>query len=394
MRIRNLLASLVFVLVLTCVFCIAFAETGNSTYVLDEIEICIDIPSDYIVFTRDTASDDPYLAAIGLSKEDLLNDMQAHQRYFIAFDKDWTFEIMVKSQDSVAPDFNSLDDGTLTTIVSSLESGYASQGVCIEKYEFFQSNQARFIKFYISPSEATDGNYVIQYLAVCNDRQTFVEMRSWTGEISAENVAAFDSIVNSIRFGVDTENTTSADASNTTSDNTSDTTYVLDDVGMRIEIPSEYMAFTRDISNDDPNLAALGLTKEYVLDWMQSGNNYLLAWDERINFEIRVGVYDSEIEDYNLLSDEELASVVSYMKNGYESQDVDIEKNEVFQNEQAKFIKFYIAPSDGTNVGYAIEYSTVYDYKEISIVMYSYAGKLDSEKESTFESIVNSIHFE
>ena len=38
--------------------------------------------------------------------------------------------------------------------------------------------------------------------------------------------------------------------------------YQLDDLGMSIDIPSEYVTFTRNISDSDPNLATYGLTKK------------------------------------------------------------------------------------------------------------------------------------
>ena len=80
-------------------------------------------------------------------------------------------------------------------------------------------------------------------------------------------------------------------------------TYSLDALGMSIDIPSEYVVFTRDIADDDPNLSAYGLSKNDMADLMESGNIYLNAWDKDVNFEIIVTMIDSTISDFNLMSD-------------------------------------------------------------------------------------------
>lgn len=79
--------------------------------------------------------------------------------------------------------------------------------------------------------------------------------------------------------------------------------YQLDDLGMSIDIPSEYVTFTRNISDNDPNLATYGLNKKDLSDLMKSGNIYLNAWDKDVTFEIVVTMIDSTITDFNLMSD-------------------------------------------------------------------------------------------
>lgn len=74
-------------------------------------------------------------------------------------------------------------------------------------------------------------------------------------------------------------------------------TYSLDDLGMSIDVPSEYVVFTRDIADNDPNLSTYGLNKEDLLDLMKSSNIYLNAWDKDANFEIIVTMIDSIIKE-------------------------------------------------------------------------------------------------
>lgn len=171
-------------------------------------------------------------------------------------------------------------------------------------------------------------------------------------------------------------------------------TYSLDALGMSIDIPSEYVVFTRDIADDDPNLSAYGLSKNDMADLMESGNIYLNAWDKDVNFEIIVTMIDSTISDFNLMSDTMLNTLGTSFEDEYAKSGITVEKYEVYQHDQAKFIKIYINQPNGAETVYGLQYYTVYDNKAINVTMQSYSGKIDSSKESTLNEIVNTVHFE
>lgn len=171
-------------------------------------------------------------------------------------------------------------------------------------------------------------------------------------------------------------------------------TYILDDLGMSIDIPSEYVVFTRNISDNDPNLSIYGLNKDDISELMESGNIFLNAWDDVVNFEIIVTMIDSPISDFNLMSDTMLNTLASSFKTEYANSGVTVEKYEIYQHDQAKFIKIYINQPNGTDKAYGLQYYTVYDNKAINVTMHSYSGKIDSEKESILKSIVSTVHFD
>ena len=91
-------------------------------------------------------------------------------------------------------------------------------------------------------------------------------------------------------------------------------TYVLDELGMSIEIPSDHVVFTRNIKSDDPDLSAYGLTKDGLSSLMQERSIYLNAWDKDINYEIIVTMRESLLEDYYQLSDTTLNGLVSSLE--------------------------------------------------------------------------------
>lgn len=175
---------------------------------------------------------------------------------------------------------------------------------------------------------------------------------------------------------------------------TSSKTYKLDDLGMSIDIPNEYIAFTRSISDNDPNLSKYGLNKGDLTDLMVSRNIYLNAWDDAVNFEIIVTMVESSISDFNLMSDTMLNTLASSFKTEYANSGITLEKYEIFQHNQAKFIKIYINQPNGTDKTYGLQYYTVYDNKAINLTIQSYSGKIDFEKETILKSIVSTVHFD
>lgn len=171
-------------------------------------------------------------------------------------------------------------------------------------------------------------------------------------------------------------------------------TYDLDELGMSIDIPSDYVVFMRDIKNNDPNLSIYGLKKDGMYSMMLERNIYLNAWDEDVNYEIIVTMTESPLEDYNQFSDTTLAGLVSASEPEYADMGITFIRSELYQHSQAKFAKIYLSqPNNGKTV-YGLEYHTVYNGKAINITMQSYSGVIDSNKEAIIRKIVDTVHFD
>lgn len=175
---------------------------------------------------------------------------------------------------------------------------------------------------------------------------------------------------------------------------TNTNTYRLDALGMRVEIPDNYIVFTRNVQDDDPNLSLYGLTKEDMLSAMETRDIYLNAWDENATFEIVVTMTESSLGDFNQLSDTELLTLASSLETVYDAAGVTYLRSEIYQNDQTKFLKIYInQPNDGITV-YGVQYYTVYNGKAINLTLQSYEGMIDAAKESAMQNIVYSAHFD
>ena len=173
----------------------------------------------------------------------------------------------------------------------------------------------------------------------------------------------------------------------------SSNTYSIDELDMSIDIPSEYVVFTRNISDDDPNLSVYGISKNALLEMMESKNIYLNAWDNTVGFEIIVTMIQSSLSNFKDLSDSTLNFLASSISPSYADLGIALEKYEIFRHDQTKFIKLYISQPNGTGTAYGLQYYTVYNNMAINVTIQSYTGRIDSEKESILKSIVNTVYF-
>ena len=168
---------------------------------------------------------------------------------------------------------------------------------------------------------------------------------------------------------------------------------VYDGLDMKISIPTELVAFTRDIDPDDPNLSAYGLTGEGLLALMEDSSIYLDAWDADYTYEIVVTVLDSPVDSYQKLSDVSLQAVALAVKAEYEQMGITLLDSQIYQNDQMKYLQFWISQPQGDSTMYSLQYNTVYEGKVINITLHALQGEIGAMQESLILDVVESVSF-
>lgn len=175
---------------------------------------------------------------------------------------------------------------------------------------------------------------------------------------------------------------------------TDTTEYTLNKLGLTVSMPTDYIVFTRDINANDPNLSAYGLTKDSLSSLMNSRSIYLGGWDENVNNEINITMFDSPFVDYNLYSGTTLSAIATSFEPIYENAGLTAIKSEIYQHSQAKFLKIYVSQSNGDSTAYGLQYHTVYADKAINITMTCYSGQISSSNEAALKNIIDSVAFD
>ena len=162
-------------------------------------------------------------------------------------------------------------------------------------------------------------------------------------------------------------------------------TYTLGDTGVQIDIPSDYVVFTRDIADNDPNLDIYGLSKAELLDLLEANDAYLDALSEQWNFEMVVTILDSPLDDFAGISNAELDTMWPFVEAAFVDSGFTINSHEIYELDQAKYLKVYLEQTIEGSTQYVLHYSTVYDNQMIDLSMQPLDGFMHSGEEGVFE---------
>ena len=168
------------------------------------------------------------------------------------------------------------------------------------------------------------------------------------------------------------------------------TTYNLKDVGISVDIPSEYSVFTRETTDDDPNLQKLGLTKDTVLSYLESSNMYLCAMPDNKEFEIYISVVltDDTIQSLNELSPEDLEKMYGRIRDNLSKTGLSVSNHSFYENGDKTFIKYFIQQS---GADYMIHHCTIHNSKTISAMLRTTSGSFTDSQKNIIDTVAKSI---
>ena len=173
------------------------------------------------------------------------------------------------------------------------------------------------------------------------------------------------------------------------------TNYSLDELDLSVNVPSDWITFTRDIYDSDPNLNLLGVTAYQLKELYIQNHQYLDSICIDPYCEIVVSMTDTSSEhkifNYNDYRGSQLldASIEDLTDlNGMTFSDPTI-----YQNSQATFIVYNCWQYNGTDKIYSRLYCTVYNGKSINISLHSYTGAITDSMLNTLKATVDNSHF-
>lgn len=123
-------------------------------------------------------------------------------------------------------------------------------------------------------------------------------------------------------------------------------TYELDELGLKVTIPSGYSVVTRDTPTNAQVFSDLGLKGSEVLSYFEANSIYLNAISDSYDEEIVVTMTDNGLTNFNLLSDSVLETLISTISTQYADYGMELIKHEIYRHSQAKFIKVYFTDTN------------------------------------------------
>lgn len=177
----------------------AFAE--STSYYLDEVQMSIDLPSELVVFTRDT--DDSVYRQYGVSKEQISTILYDNSAYLLAtgYVPEANYELHVfMFKQNVVEDLNRVSPETHSMIMSSIENEFKELGASNVRYEDYQGSKANYIKIYFTIPVNGLMCDKLRYVTMKNGKTIAIEIMSASGELTPEHEKLLQEVVESARF--------------------------------------------------------------------------------------------------------------------------------------------------------------------------------------------------
>ena len=176
-------------------------------------------------------------------------------------------------------------------------------------------------------------------------------------------------------------------------------TYDLTELNMTVDVPEDWITFTRDIDENDPNLEIFGTTAEAMVSDYESKSIYLNAvcLDPISEIVVTMASDDAskDVFDFNAISDADMPEAVETIKDEMQKLMGDAAtytETGTHTHTQAKFAVFNFE-TGGEMPDHAQQYTTIINGQTINITLHSYAGDLNADQEQMIKDIVDSVTF-
>lgn len=362
-----------FLLVLS-VLCLLSAWTHAeepAVYELDEVDLTVEVSPRLIVFTTDIDKNDPNLAAYGLTKKEQQKKMSDGDILLDIWDKEVTYEIFVSSDPAVGSmkDFNDCTPELLTQYCEAFSNASDDGSV----WSVYDTGYMAFLKQEFT--DAGNRDCAAQYMTVHNGACIDFTLYTLSGEYIKVMDRALTNIIDSIRPLPSEKNIT---------------TYVLDEIGMLVDVPADLIAFTREIY--DPALDVRGIGREAQMAYMEDLNCYLNIFHPDHDYDITISTSDTDQPGFDHFTEEALQELADYYM---ENNDLDVYDTyycEPYYNPQIGYLKgiYRSSSADGFN---GAQVQTVYNGKMLYVLLSSRTGEYTEAMDSVLNGIIDSIRF-
>ena len=203
------------VLVIVFLFSFNIMAIASQSIAVPELDLSIDIPDDYMVFTRNISpiSDIALqLEEYGVPLEEVLAAMETQHLYLDAISDDGLTEISLISNDvENSPELKNLDESTIEGLIEALSSGDAIEdfsnesnavmldNIQTEEFEKEMINNVLYITYNLTGKQNDVEIYSRNYFTITRNHALTIRFMSYN-EITPSQNKIIDNIVHSITF--------------------------------------------------------------------------------------------------------------------------------------------------------------------------------------------------
>lgn len=168
--------------------------------------------------------------------------------------------------------------------------------------------------------------------------------------------------------------------------------YRIDELGVTADIPLDLYVFTREVDEQTPGVAELGLDVSAMRENMTANNIYLRAIEQQFDYAIDIAADVSGGEaDFADCSAAELDDLAAQIKAQNEDAGFTCGQPERYAGDGATYLRFPMERTDEEGTLYLYEYQTIYRERALWITLYSFTGEISPAQETRLKDIADSV---
>lgn len=206
---RKLMLRMTLLILVLLAFSVFNVSYGENVVYVQEIDMSIALPEDYLVFTRSTNDNDLAQAGLGIKAKDLIASMELYNEYLDALYPDYSNEIVLYVEESNLENINFAMDFLITNLADSIEASYDRNGLISEGYDLIDFGSCRVVKLF-SCVKDNPNIHRLQYFTIQKYKDIRIVLYSYNGKISYKDELMMDRIVEktlSLLFDKEQDNT-------------------------------------------------------------------------------------------------------------------------------------------------------------------------------------------
>ncbi len=177
------------------------------------------------------------------------------------------------------------------------------------------------------------------------------------------------------------------------------------ELALTLSVPEAAAVFTRDVMEDDPNLATFQQTRDNLLRLFITNNIYLNVVMTDPYAEILLAQQVTEasegVFDFNLLSEQELRQSADSIINGTtsaeppstEAEPLILENYTTYRHPQMVFLKFTGAQMQDDEPTYITQYYTIFNGGMVSLTLRTFGYRPTADQDLMLIEMVDSMNF-
>jgi hypothetical protein len=168
----------------------------------------------------------------------------------------------------------------------------------------------------------------------------------------------------------------------------------LEELGLSIDVPSEYYVITRNMDPNDPDLGVFDMDSEQVTALLEKNDVYLDLMNEDDAFELTISMSKNEERTMNQFTDDALDSMADTLADQFDSSGLTVHSVQHFIQDSTVFFQIFVSGEQDGDPLQLLRYYTVHNYQTVVMDLLYWGSSLPENYERLAKSMIASIRFD